>query len=204
MSAIRRTKAIALTGALFVAGTAAIPGSMGFAAETPGPAPLLSYDVPAPVIADEALAAVDAEVQETQDESSIDSGALASAEPAHDAAEFDCLAKAVHREAGNQSEDGKLAVAQLILNRVKSGRFADSICGVVNQRGQFFQTSAYNPRRDTAQWASAEAVARKALEGTAPEVVPGAVFFHATYIAPNSWFRTRKRVTTLGDHVFYR
>jgi N-acetylmuramoyl-L-alanine amidase len=201
MSAIRRTKALALTGVLLAAGTVAIPGSMGFAAETPGPAPLLPYDVPAPVIADDA---VDAQIQESQDESSSDSASLASAEPAYDAAELDCLAKAVHREAGNQSREGKLAVAQLVINRVKSGRFANSICGVINQRGQFFQTSAYSPRRDTAQWASAEAVAREALDGSAPEVVPGAVFFHATYIAPNSWFRTRERVTTLGDHVFYR
>lgn len=201
MSAFRRTKAVALTGLLFVAGTAAIPGSMGFAAETPGPVPLLSYDVPAPAIAD---GIVEVPVQEPRDESSSDSTELASAKPDHDPAELECLTKAVHREAGNQSREGKLAVAQLILNRVKSGRFADSICGVVNQRGQFFQTASYNPRRDTAQWASAEAIAREALDGTAPEVVPGAVFFHATYIAPNSWFRTRKRVTTLGDHVFYR
>ena len=201
MSAIRRTKALALTGVLLAAGTVAIPGSMGFAADTPGPVPLLSYEVPAPAIADEI---VDVPVQEPQDESSSESAQIASAKPAVDDAEFECLAKAVHREAGNQSHDGKLAVAQLILNRVESGRFADTICGVVNQRGQFFQTASYNPRRDTAQWASAEAIAREALEGASPEVVPGAVFFHATYIAPNSWFRTRKRVATLGQHVFYR
>jgi N-acetylmuramoyl-L-alanine amidase len=201
MSAIRRNKALALGGAMLLASGVAIPVSMGFAAETPGPVPLLTYDVPSPVIADET---VDVQVQEQQDETLSDSAPLASAEPAYDAKELECLAKAVNREAGNQSRDGKLAVAQLVINRVKSGRFADSICGVVNQRGQFFQTSAYNPRRDTAQWASSEAIAKEALEGTAPQVVPGAVFFHATYIAPNSWFRTRQRVTTLGQHVFYR
>jgi N-acetylmuramoyl-L-alanine amidase len=205
MSAIRRTKALALTGALMLAGTAPIPASMGFAAETPGPVPLLSYDVPAPVIADRT---VDAQVQEPQDESP-DSAALAAddesdAHASYSDAELDCLAKAVNREAGNQSHDGKLAVAQLIINRKNSGRFADSICGVVNQRGQFFQTSAYNPRRDTAQWASSVEIARSALNGSAPQVVPGAVFFHATYIAPNSWFRSRQRVATLGQHIFYR
>jgi spore germination cell wall hydrolase CwlJ-like protein len=189
-----------------MAGLGAIPASIGFAAETPGPVPMLSYDVPAPAIADEI---VDAQVQEPQDDTSTESSELATADaseakPAYDAAEFECLTKAVHREAGNQSHDGKLAVAQLIVNRVKSGRFANSICGVVNQRGQFFQTSSYNPNRNTAQWASAQEVARAALDGSAPEVVPGAVFFHATYIAPNSWFRTRQRVATLGQHIFYR
>jgi len=211
MVAIRRAKAIALGGVLIMAAAGAIPASMGFAAETPGPIPLLSYDVPAPVMADPMVAA---EVQAPQDASASDSAASdsaafasandAEARPAHDPVQLECLAKAVHREAGNQSHDGKLAVAQLIVNRVKSGRFADSICGVVNQRGQFFQTSAYNPRRDTAQWASAMEVARSALDGSAPEVIPGAVFFHATYIAPNSWFRTRQRVATLGQHIFYR
>jgi spore germination cell wall hydrolase CwlJ-like protein len=206
MVAIRRAKAIALGGVLIMAGAGAIPASMGFAAETPGPVPLLSYDVPAPVIADPMVAA---EVQESQDDISSDSAAFASADdaqakPGSDPVQLECLAKAVHREAGNQSHDGKLAVAQLVVNRVKSGRFADSICGVVNQRGQFFQTSAYNPRRDTAQWASAMEVARAALDGSAPEVIPGAVFFHATYVAPNSWFRSRQRVATLGQHIFYR
>lgn len=201
MSAIRRQKALALGGAMLLASVVAIPVSMGFAAETPGPVPLLAYDVPAPSIADDV---VDVQVQEQQDEISSEPAPVAAAETDYDAAEFECLAKAVHREAGNQSREGKLAVAQLVVNRMTSGRFANSICGVVNQRGQFFRTSSYNPRRDTAQWASAEAIARETLDGTTPQVVPGAVFFHATYIAPNSWFRTRQRVATLGQHIFYR
>ena len=201
MSAIRRQKVLALGGAMLLASGVAIPVSMGFAAETPGPVPLLTYDVPAPVIADEI---VDAQIQEPEDEISSEPAPVATAKTEYDAAEFECLAKAVHREAGNQSREGKLAVAQLVINRMNSGRFANSICGVVNQRGQFFQTSSYNPRRDTAQWASAVSIAREALEGSAPQVVPGAVFFHATYIAPNSWFRTRQRVATLGQHIFYR
>jgi N-acetylmuramoyl-L-alanine amidase len=201
MSAIRRQKALALGGAMLLASVVAIPVSMGFAAETPGPVPLLTYDVPAPATADEV---VDAQVQEPQDEISSESAPVDTATTEYDAAEFECLAKAVHREAGNQSREGKLAVAQLVINRMNSGRFANSICGVVNQRGQFFQTSSYNPPRDTAQWASAEAIAREALEGSAPQVIPGAVFFHATYIAPNSWFRTRERIAKLGQHIFYR
>lgn len=209
MFALRRTKAFALAGAALLAGTTASPLSIGIAAETPGPVPALSYDVPAPVIADAVVtdaivSTVDDQVQEQQDESSSLPASQALAESADDAAELECLTKAVRREAGNQSRRGQLAVAQLIINRTRSGRFPKTICGVVNQRGQFFNTAAYNPSRTTAQWASAESVAREALDGSAEQVVPGAVFFHATYIRPNSWFRTRERVATLGQHIFYR
>jgi hypothetical protein len=58
-------------------------------------------------------------------------------------AELECMAKVVHHEAANQSLQGQLAVAQLILNRVKSPLFPKTICAVVNQPGQFFSTRAY-------------------------------------------------------------
>jgi spore germination cell wall hydrolase CwlJ-like protein len=35
-------------------------------------------------------------------------------------------------------------------------------------------------------------------------VIPGAIFYHAAYQAPTSWFRTRQRIGALGDHIFYR
>ncbi len=119
-------------------------------------------------------------------------------------AELECMTKVVVHEAGNQPRAGKLAVAQLILNRAESGRFPDSICGVVNQPGQFFQTSSYNPRRDTATWASAMEVSREARSRQTADVAPGAMFFRAAYTAPTGFFRGRTRVVTLGDHVFYR
>lgn len=119
-------------------------------------------------------------------------------------AELECMAKVVVHEAGNQSRAGQLAVAQLIVNRLESGRFADTVCGVVNQPGQFFQTASYNPRRDGDAWRTAVSVSREAREGRTADVAPGAMFFRAAYAAPTSFFRTRTRVVTLGDHVFYR
>ncbi len=118
--------------------------------------------------------------------------------------ELECMAKVVMHEAGNQSRAGQLAVAQLIVNRLESGRFADTVCGVVNQPGQFFQTASYNPRRDGEAWRTAVSVSREAREGRTADVAPGAMFFRAAYAAPTSFFRTRTRVVTLGDHVFYR
>lgn len=132
---------------------------------------------------------------------------IAPADPAETAkldAELECMAKVVVHEAGNQSRRGQLAVAQLIMNRIVSGRFPTTACGVANQRGQFFATASYNPPRDSAPWASAVEVSRQAREGNAEPVAPGALFFHAAYASADSFFRTRQRVATLGDHIFYR
>ncbi len=65
-------------------------------------------------------------------------------------AELTCLAKVVVHESGNQPRAGQLAVAQVVMNRVHDprGRFGRSICGVIMQRGQFFNVHAYNPPRD--------------------------------------------------------
>jgi len=126
--------------------------------------------------------------------------ASASASAAAPDRELTCLAKVVVHEAGNQSRAGQLAVAQVVMNRVRSPRFPNTICGVVMQRGQFFNVHAYNPPRD-GRWRRALEVARDAREGVSAPVVGGAFFFHAAYAPP---FRGRTRVARLGDHVFYR
>lgn len=119
-------------------------------------------------------------------------------------AELECMAKVVHHESANQPREGQLAVAQLIMNRLESGRFPDTVCAVVNQPGQFFKTASYNPRRDSGTWKVAMDVSREAMAGVTADVVPGALFYHAAYQAPNRFFRTRTRAGVLGDHIFYR
>ena len=117
-------------------------------------------------------------------------------------AELTCLAKVVVHEAGNQSRAGQMAVAQVVMNRVNDsrGRFGRTICGVIMQRGQFFNVHAYNPPRN-ARWRTAVEIARLARDGDHPPVIGNALFFHAAYAAP---FRGRTRVGRIGDHVFYR
>ena len=116
--------------------------------------------------------------------------------------ELTCLAKIVVHEAGNQSRAGQLAVAQVVMNRVRSPRFPNTICGVAMQPGQFFNVHRYNPPRD-ARWRRALEVARDARDGVSAPVVGNALFFRAAY-ASSAFFRSRTRVATLGDHVFYR
>ena len=117
-------------------------------------------------------------------------------------AELTCLAKIVLHEAGNQSRQGQLAVAQVVMNRVRSPRFPNSICAVALQPGQFFNVHRYNPPRD-ARWRRALEVARDARAGISPPVVGNALFFRAAY-ANSAFFRSRTRVAAIGDHVFYR
>jgi spore germination cell wall hydrolase CwlJ-like protein len=119
-------------------------------------------------------------------------------------AELTCLAKVVVHEAGNQPRAGQLAVAQVVMNRVNDprGRFGRTICGVIMQRGQFFNVHAYNPSRTNARWRTAVEVAREARDGNSAQVMNGALFFHAAYANVN--FRGRTRVGRLAGHVFYR
>lgn len=118
-------------------------------------------------------------------------------------AEVECMAKVVHHEAANQSLQGQLAVAQLILNRVKSPLFPKSVCGVVNQPGQFFSTRAYAAPIHSPRWHTSVAIARIAMLADMPEIAPGALFYHAAFVTP-PWSHRRVKVARIGENVFYR
>jgi spore germination cell wall hydrolase CwlJ-like protein len=114
-----------------------------------------------------------------------------------------CMAKVVHHEAANQPLIGQLAVAQLMLNRIASGSFPKTVCGVANQPGQFFHIARYHAPSKDPRWAKAVAIARIALGGDVKPVAPGALYYHATYVRP-SWMMKRVRVAQIGQHIFYR
>lgn len=119
-------------------------------------------------------------------------------------AEGECLARAVYWESRGEPLSGQLAVAEVIINRARSGRFAPTLCGVVRQPAQFsFVRQGYIPQppRASRDWRIAVAIARIAAEGLADGGAPRALFFHARRINPG-WRLTR--VATVGNHVFYR
>lgn len=119
-------------------------------------------------------------------------------------AEEKCLAGAIFYEARSESFEGQLAVAQVILNRLESGRFARSICGVVLQPGQFsFVRGGAIPAisKNSNDWREALAIARIAQAKTHHSGVNDALFFHAAHVNPK-W--RLSRVTSIGNHVFYR
>ena len=110
-----------------------------------------------------------------------------------------CLAIAVYHESKGEPVEGQLAVAQVILNRVESGRFAASACGVVRQPGQF--SFVYRTPSSSAQWRTAQAVAIVAVTGNWHEVAPNSTYFHAKRVAPG--WTSVKRVSAIGNHIFY-
>jgi len=183
----------------------ALPASGSSAAEYVAATPLLAYDLNATVPAQTPAAQRPAVAQPAAqvDDSDADAAqtpVLASV----DAKSVECMAKVVLHEAANQPREGKIAVAQTLVNRLKAGRFGDSICGVVNQKGQYFRIASFHPRKDSDGWQEAVEVAHDVLAGNAQPVAPGAMYFRASYARTNAFFRTRERVATVGAHVFYR
>ncbi|WP_242116359.1 cell wall hydrolase [Sphingomonas lacusdianchii] len=148
------------------------------------PAPV-TFAAPAPVV--QALPEAEPALSDT-DTASLDKR------------EVECVAKVVVHEAGNQPHRGQVAVAQVIRARMNSGRFADSACGVVKQRGQFFNVDAYNPPRNNGRWDTAVDIAKRTLSGKGEDVAPGALFFHSA----GASMPKRTRVTQIADHTFYR
>ena len=177
----------------------AATGAMGIAA-IPTSEPTLAYEMTALSTADDRV--VDNGIDRVLLKESV--ATSDKLESSNIDRELECMAKVVMHEAGNQTRTGQLAVAQLIMNRVGKSHFGSSICAVVNQPGQFFQTASYNPHRGDQRWATAVEVSREALEGDAAPVVPGAVFYHAASQTPNRFFRSRQRISMVGDHIFYR
>lgn len=118
--------------------------------------------------------------------------------------QMECLAGAIYFESKGEPLAGQLAVAEVIINRAKSGRYPASLCGVVKQPGQFsFVRGGRLPRidRDSAAWRKAVAIAHIAANDLADSPVPSATAFHATFVAPR-W--RLKRLAIVGRHVFYR
>lgn len=120
--------------------------------------------------------------------------------------QFECLASAVYFESRGEPLEGQLAVAEVILNRVASGRFRATICDVVTQPSQFsFVRRGQIPQapRQSAAWQRAVAIAHIAMQNLHDVTGDNSLFFHATYVRP-SWGRASARIARIGNHVFYR
>jgi len=127
--------------------------------------------------------------------------------------QLECLARNIYYEAGNQPFEGKVAVAQVTINRAESGQFPDDICKVVYQKNIVYekvlcQFSWYCEKatmakpRNKAVFKESELVARQVLlEGFRLPSLQKALYFHATHINPK-W--NREKVAVIAGHVFYK
>ena len=122
-----------------------------------------------------------------------------------------CLATAIYFEARGEPVRGQVAVAQVILNRVRSPLFPETICGVVYQ-GQMQKGCQFsftcdghtdNPRNDD-QWALAQDIAKQITAGELwlPEV-GYSTFYHANYVNPR-WAGSMSMIDKIGRHIFYK
>lgn len=115
-----------------------------------------------------------------------------------------CLAGAVYFESKSEPLAGQLAVAKVVMERAKSSRFPNTLCGVVYQKRQFsFIRNGRMPRinKGHRQWRNAVAISKIALNEAWDSKMEGALFFHAKYVNPK-W--RLKRMGSVGAHIFYR
>ena len=123
-----------------------------------------------------------------------------------------CLTKNIYWESASEPFEGKVAVAQVTINRVESGKFAPDICGVVYQKNMvmdrvvcqfswFCDGSSKVRPIYPAHWKESEEVAKKVLlEGFRLPSVKNALYFHADYVKPQ-W--GKPQVAKFGRHIFY-
>ncbi len=116
-----------------------------------------------------------------------------------------CLAENIYHEARGESDSGKLAVALVTLNRVKSKYFPDSICKVVWQPKQFSWTTASKRLKKAPNdkgWQKAMMIAKLAISGARYTAIGEATHYHADYVNPG-WAQGKLLVATIGAHLFY-
>lgn len=164
-----------------------------------------SSNTPLPVLASEQLAYARATAPVTGGFSTGTSVAVSDKE-------LWCLATAIYFEARGESYRGQVAVAQVVLNRVKDHRYPETICGVVfqnqNRRNscQFSFACDGIPEtiNDRQSWAQAEDIAKRFTAGELYLTeVADATHYHATYVRP-AWAPRMNKVTQIGLHVFYK
>jgi hypothetical protein len=123
--------------------------------------------------------------------------------------ELECLADAVYYEARGETPSGQAAVAQVVLNRVRSPKFPKTVCGVVFQRAagvcqfSFACDGSMRRARDIGAWARARKVAARALAGDSSSAVGSATHFHTINVSPG-WGPRMMRIAQVGMHIFYR
>ena len=131
-----------------------------------------------------------------------------------------CLALNIYHEARSQSLVEQLAVSFVVMNRVDSEKYPDTVCDVVYQ-AKFHKSNPNLPIRNACQfswfcngikdeptqqkaWEDAQYVARRVIYKEIPNFMEGADHYHATYVFPNWGINNADKVVAkIGAHVFY-
>jgi spore germination cell wall hydrolase CwlJ-like protein len=103
-------------------------------------------------------------------------------------------------EANFEPIEGKIAVAQVVMERVKDPRYPSTACGVVFQPKQFSYVERSVKKQE--QWEKYVPLGEAILKGLVDNPVPGATHFHANYVNPY-WSKSMVKVKQIGHHIFY-
>jgi spore germination cell wall hydrolase CwlJ-like protein len=127
--------------------------------------------------------------------------------------QLECLAMNIYREAGHENFEGKVAVAQVTMNRASHPSFPKDVCGVVYQKNvvmdkvicqfSWYCDNAHKARPvNNAAYNESMAVAKKVLlEGFRLDVMKEALYYHANYVNPR-W--PLEKIGSIGNHIFYK
>jgi spore germination cell wall hydrolase CwlJ-like protein len=121
-----------------------------------------------------------------------------------------CLTQAIYYEAATESDAGKAAVAQVIINRMRHPAYPDSICGVIYQGSSkpgcqfsFACDGSLARKPSAALWRRSNEIAKLALAGHVHKPVGMATHYHANYVLPY-WAPKLAKIEQIGAHIFYR
>ncbi len=127
--------------------------------------------------------------------------------------QLDCLARNIYHEAGYEPFEGKVAVAQVTINRAESGQFPSDICKVVYQKNVVYEkvlcqfswycdsASLKKPMNGPVYTESMEVAKKVLLEGFRLPSIQDALYFHGDYVNPK-W--GKKPIAKIGRHIFYK
>jgi N-acetylmuramoyl-L-alanine amidase len=125
--------------------------------------------------------------------------------------ERQCLALAVYFEARAETVEGQHAVAAVVVNRARDGKFPANICGVVHEGGghrggcqfSWYCDGRSDKPRDPVSWQRSLDVADAVLNGEIADPTDGALYFHNTSVRPK-WRKKMTKTAAIDNHVFYR
>lgn len=127
-----------------------------------------------------------------------------------------CLALNLYHEARGEPLIGQIAVAEVVLNRVNSPKFPNTVCDVVKQ-GQYSGTTPIRHKcqfswwcdgksdkpTNESEWEQAVNIASILLDKPHIDIVEGSMYYHTTSVSPY-WANHYEKVVTIDNHIFYR
>jgi spore germination cell wall hydrolase CwlJ-like protein len=123
--------------------------------------------------------------------------------------EVECLARNIYFEAGGEPRAGKIAVAEVTMNRVKSKQFPRTVCAVVHQKTKgtcqfsWVCEGKKNVYRNSDAWRDSIKIAENILISKKEYgIIGSAKYFHATYVDPE-WAERKRVIKKIGQHIFY-